>query len=647
MARTVKLILAIVGILLFLVILAIIILPHIVDFNKHKPEVEAGIYNATGYEVSLEGDIELSFLPWLGVDVGKASVANPPDFEDENLASVEALQIRLKVWPLLLGQVQMDRVVLRGLDLALVKDVQGRPNWIAPKPDEPRDGARLAPSLAYAGENDPAEQDSGGFFIPDLDIAGLEITDSNISYRDMETDVHFRITDLSLLSERIRQEEPFGLQSDMKFKNFTPELEASVNLKTQALLQEEERSIRLSDLDMDLDLEGEPLHEPIRDAKIRADIVYAFEAGSMEISGLVVKALDAEFQGRISAHELDGTPQIKIDLEGDNLDLDRIMPPPEENSEASSNPNSNPDSNPRNEANNNIDLGFLHDFALEGHIKLTNFKAYQAAIDELSAEITSGNGEMVISPLTAKLYQGSMEGLISLRDVQNEAHIEMDSALRDVQVRPLLQDVAEKDFLSGTAELDSELKTFGKNTDLFLENLFGDARMEVRDGTIRGMDLDHIIRDGFAVAFGEERPSKDDDEETTRFSSFRGSFDIASGIASSQDLELDSPALGMTGNMRIDLPESYLESRTRVELAGALKEEIEERYVLPQAGIPLRIRGPFDDVSVGLDLEDILRDLLQEKGEGLLQQLMDQVDPEDKDEQKNGGRDMLQRFMPR
>ena len=646
MARTVKLILAIVGILLFLVILAIIILPHIVDFNKHKPELEAGIYNATGYEVSLEGDIELSFLPWLGIDVGKASVANPPDFEDENLGSVEALQIRLKVWPLLLGQVQMDRVVLKGLNLALVKDAQGRPNWIASRPDEPQDGARLAPSMAHAGENEPAEQGPGNFFIPALDIAGLEITDSNISYRDMGTDVHLRLEDLNLLTERIRQDEPFDVQSDMKLKNFSPELDARISLTTQALLQEEEKTIRLSDLDMDLDLEGEPLYEPIKDARIRGDMVYAFGADSMEFSGLSVQALDAELRGRISAHELGAIPQIRIDLEGDNLDLDRIMPPPEENSRKGSNPGNSPDPNPQNNDSNSIDLGFLHDFALEGQIQLTSLKVYQAVIDEVSAEITSGHGEMVISPLNAKLYQGTLEGLLSLRDVQDEAHIEIDSALRDVQVNPLLQDVAEKDFLSGTAELDSELKTFGTNTDLFLENLFGDARMEVRDGTIRGMDLDYMIRDGFAVAFGEERPSRDE-EETTRFSSFKGSFDIASGIASSQDLELDSPALGMTGDMRIDLPESYLESRARVTLDGALKEEIEEKYALPQAGIPLRIRGPFDDISVGLDIEDIVRDLLQEKGEGLLQQLMDQVDPEDRDEQSNGARDMLQRFIPR
>ena len=646
MARTIKLTLAIVGVLLFLVILAIIILPHIVDFNKHKPEIETGIYNATGYEVTLEGDIELSFLPWLGIDVGRASVANPPDFEDENMASVEALQIRLKIWPLLLGQVQMDRVVLKGLNLDLVKDAQGRPNWIAPKKDGSPDDARLAPSLAYAGENEPAEQGQGDFFIPALDIAGLEITDSNISYRDLGTDAYFRAEDLNLITERIRQDEPFDLQSDMKFKSFSPELDAGINLKTQAMLQGEERAIRLSDLDMDLDLAGEPLHEPIKDAKIRGNIIYAFGAGSMEVSELSIEALDAEITGQINALELDTVPQIKMDLKGDNLDLDRIMPPPEENSQSGNNPGNNPNSNPGNDDNDNINLDFLHDFALEGNIKLTNIKAYQAVIDEMAAEITSGNGEMLISPLTAKLYQGSLEGVISLRDVQDEAHLELKNTIRDVQVRPLLQDVADKDFLSGTAELDSELKTFGRKTDLFLENLFGDARMEVRDGTIRGMDLDHMIRDGFAVAFGEQRPSKDEEEETTRFSSFKGSFDIASGVASSQDLELDSPALGMTGNMRIDLPESYLESRARVTLAGALKEEIEERYVLPQAGIPLRIRGPFDDVNVGLDIEDIVRDLLREKGEGLLQQLMDQVSPED-EEKENGARDMLQRFLPR
>lgn len=646
MARTIKLIMAITGILLFLIILAIIVLPHIVDFNRHKAELEAGIYNATGYRVSLEGDIELSFLPWLGIDVGKASVAAPPEFEDEKLGSVEALQIRLQVWPLLLGQVQMDRVVLKNLDLSLLKDEQGRPNWLASKPDQARGQPTLAPGMAHAGDYNNS-LDSGDFFIPDLDIAGLEVTNSSISYRDLSTDFYFRLTDLNLTAGRITQDTPFDLQAEMKYHHHDPELDADMKLTTQAMLQTEKRTIRFSQLDMDMDLQGDSLPEPIQDAKIRGDIVYAFQENALQISELFIKALEAEIQGEARALGLDATPVIRFDLQGDNIDLDRIMPGPR-NMDEPGNPGNKSGSNPDSDDTREINLAFLHDFEMKGNIRLTDFQACQAFIDELEAEIASEQGELVISPVQAVLYQGTLSGWLKAADVRGEAHLEINKTLKDVQAGPLLRDLTDKDFLTGMAGLDLKLRTFGNNTDLLLDNLFGDARMEMQDGTIRGIDLDHQIRDAFAIAFGDERPPREEKKDSTQFSSFKGSFDIVSGVASSQDLELVSPVLGMRGDMRLDLPGSRVDSRARVALDGALKEEIQNRYALPDADIPLRIQGPFDDVRVGLDVEDIIRKLLQDKGEGLLQQLLDQTDPETQGDanQENGPRDMLRRLLP-
>ncbi len=644
MRRTIKILASLVGILLILLILAIVILPHIIDFNEHKEQVEAGIYRATGYEVKIEGDIELSFVPWLGISMGKASVANPRGFEPENLASVQELQARLKILPLFLGQLQMERIVLHGLELDLIKDKEGRPNWLPADPEQ-ASGSHMVQAQEPAPQRDRPRQ----FAIPALDIAGLEVAEANISYQDLATEQYMQLTSLNLVTDRITQDEPFSLNADLSMQVRSPALQGSFRIDTDAILSSQNGQVLLTGLVLDLDLDGDPLPEPVKEGRFSGDIVYDYNQQSLDVSDLSVEALDAYLKGHVRILELDNTPRVVFEIEGENVDLDRLMNEgavPEMNNPDRKNP---AESALQNKSGENIDLSFLKDYFLEGKILLRSLTAHRASIDELSAELVSGNGQMNISSIQAKLYQGNLEGKAELRDVRGEAHLTLEYVLEDVQIGPLLRDAADKDFMTGRAEMDSNLRTFGTDADALLKNLFGKTRIEILEGTIREIDLEEKIREVFALASGQQRSDVETNGET-EFSSLKANFDIASGVAVSRDLTLTSPAVQVQGEIRLDLPQSHMDSRSRVFLDGTLKEEISARYTLPDAGIPLRIHGPFDNVQVTLDVESLIEYLFREEGEGLLKQLMDQIAPRkrDSEEQKeDGARDFLRRIMPR
>ncbi len=646
MMRAIKILVTLAAVLLVLLIILMVSIPHIIDFNEHKDELEAAIHRTTGYEVRLIGDIELAFVPWLIINTGEAAVANPPGFEPDNLASVRELQARLRVFPLLMGRIEMERIILHGLDLKLIKDQDGRPNWVVAEREMSK---KNTSGLAWADEADTQQETSRRMRIPEMDIAGLEMLDANISYQDLATGQHIMITDLNLDSGRITQEEPFEVTADWNMTNFEPRLDGRFSLTTTALLTENQSRILLTDTVLDMDLEGDPLPEPIHEGRLQADIDYAFEENVLEISNLSLQALDGELQGHVLAVNLDAIPEITFELEGENWDLDRLI-------NAENNYENNPEINPTDSAEQDaqiqadqdndieeIDLSFLHEYRLDGTISMSQTTVYQALIDELSTTILSGDGRLELSPLQAFLYQGTLEGSVFVSDVDGEAHVEADYTLSDVQVGPLLNDVADMDFLTGRAEIISDLRTFGTHEDMFIGNLFGSMVMEISEGTIRGIDLDYEIRDAFARVFGEQRPVEDE-EGITEFSAFTATYEIASGIAVSEDLSITSPVLEVQGDMRLDLPESHLDSRSRVFLDGALKEEIGRRYALPDAGIPLRIRGPFDDVRVTLDVEFLIEDLIREDGERLLREFMDRMRPE---EENNGIQDFLREIIPR
>ena len=83
MKKALKIVLWLFGAILALVIVAAIVLPMILDPNDFRDDIGNAVAKQTGRELQIDGDLELSVIPWLGVRVGPARLSNAPDFGDE------------------------------------------------------------------------------------------------------------------------------------------------------------------------------------------------------------------------------------------------------------------------------------------------------------------------------------------------------------------------------------------------------------------------------------------------------------------------------------------------------------------------------------------------------------------------------------
>ncbi len=59
-----------------------------VDPNHYKGNLAAVVKESTGRELQLPGDIKLSVVPWVALEVGPASLSNLPGFGDEPLVGI-------------------------------------------------------------------------------------------------------------------------------------------------------------------------------------------------------------------------------------------------------------------------------------------------------------------------------------------------------------------------------------------------------------------------------------------------------------------------------------------------------------------------------------------------------------------------------
>ena len=115
MNRWVKLLLIIIALLL----LALVAFVATFDANNYKSEIIEQVEKATGRDFTIDGDINLSIFPWVGLQVNDVALGNDKAFKADQFAAIKRLDIRVNVLPLIKQEVEVNTILLHGLDVSL------------------------------------------------------------------------------------------------------------------------------------------------------------------------------------------------------------------------------------------------------------------------------------------------------------------------------------------------------------------------------------------------------------------------------------------------------------------------------------------------------------------------------------------------
>ncbi|HWY95420.1 MAG TPA: AsmA family protein, partial [Steroidobacteraceae bacterium] len=113
--RTVKILAGVMGGIIVLLAAALVAVWWLVNPNDYKGRIAAAVKESTGRDLVLKGDIKLSVFPWIALELGPASLGNPPGFGEEPFLAFNRAAVRVKLFPLLAKRLEMDRVELDGL----------------------------------------------------------------------------------------------------------------------------------------------------------------------------------------------------------------------------------------------------------------------------------------------------------------------------------------------------------------------------------------------------------------------------------------------------------------------------------------------------------------------------------------------------
>src|SRR5690606_2488720 len=115
MGRLLKLIGIVIGALVVLVIVLAVGVALLFDPNDYKDQITAAVNQATGRELTLEGDLELSVFPSLGISLGSARLSNAAGFDERPFAEIESAALDVELLPLLARRIEIGEARLDGL----------------------------------------------------------------------------------------------------------------------------------------------------------------------------------------------------------------------------------------------------------------------------------------------------------------------------------------------------------------------------------------------------------------------------------------------------------------------------------------------------------------------------------------------------
>ncbi|MFQ2770407.1 AsmA family protein [Aeromonas caviae] len=419
-----------------------------------------------------------------------------------------------------------------------------------------------------------------------------------------------------------------------------PTLAGTLEGTLKARLDENRQLLELSDAVLAAKLSGDALPRPQMQVKLAGFARAELDKQAVTLSNLVMGVDDALLRGN-GAVRLGAVPKVDFDLKGDKLDLDSWLGQPARAAPAAATSGAAASAGaPAQTAAQALstvepDLTALKSVDLAGRLQLGSLRLKGLDLSAVDLQLALAGGQLTLKQFSAGVAGGQVtaSGLLDAR--QQPARYQVHKRVQGVDVRPLLQTLAQTDLLEGKGDLEVEAQGSGLSEQALRSRMQGQVNLKLSDGALHGINLAEMIREARATLTGKGADQVKEVRKTD-FSALTASFQIANGIARSDDIQLFAPALRVKGQGQTALvPETldFLFLTSVVESSkGQGGKTVDE---LKDITIPVRIGGHWQAPSYKLDVKELLSNnkVLEEKARkeaerGLKKLLGDKADNE-------------------
>ncbi len=651
--------LVIIGAVIALMAVLLAVLLTTVNPNQYRTLIEDAVFDATGLELNIAGDMTLTLRPYVGVTLNDLRLRNPN--RPQELASAAMVSLRVDPGELLGGRLLVEELHVDGLHLNWYIDEQGDSWWMTDRLGR-SNGAR-------------EDYDTAGATALETRFNVVSLSDGSADLQDLQRGYFYTIRELEFSSQGSNAaNQPFPLQASfelieptapapwpitfsssnrvdldsetLEIANIrlavTPAL-VEGNLQIRELFSEINWEARLFTNEFAFDalidnlLDREPVTiaaglpgfrtNPQWQAQLQVEL--SGDANQVEISEMIATLGDMRLEMDADYQFASGLlpTNLNFDIDTNNLDLSPYLTPTPEQPELP------PESDPfavqapeRSIFDLEIPENLWSNMNVQGSVSIDSLfvSGTQFGSINLFTNVESGVLDVELQP--TNVLNGSVEGNLRLNSVPVRSEVTLELFTRQIDVAnlplPFLSPVA----VTGQLDMESRYSGTGSTLGDWLDSFGGASSFTITNNAV---DIG-VIKQIF-TAIAALSPSGEAIQQwpdVIRFSEFNGYAIFADGLDDDQQIKLRLDNFDISGTGGIDLEAVSFNYDLLLTVLGSPYLQtipINERY--HTVSWPVSCNARFDDPVNQYCRPDLsqVREIFTQLGSNALRNRLEEV----------------------
>jgi len=332
------------------ILLLVITVLSDLNYNQFKGHIENKVSEITGRQLKIEGNLlfNLSLHPLIRVE--KVSFANAAWSNQAQMVTFELLQLKIELLPLLEGQLVVDQLLFKDVNLIAEKDADGQANWVLKALQSEK-----TESTAQSTRSKPFKR----LLLPLL--KNVQLDNIHLDYSDATTDIKTSVELIALnLSTRAAHEpvrfkangsinqQPFNFAGHTDFQTegtsnpgLSLQLDANALGITLSASGKIDQPVTAKGVDIKVSLDAPDLDKTFFSAtgksleqlleKIPRPLPLQFSAQladneqGYELNTIKLKLADSDLNGRLSLSNQNSSPELQADLFSNRININPLL----------------------------------------------------------------------------------------------------------------------------------------------------------------------------------------------------------------------------------------------------------------------------------------------------------------------------------
>lgn len=582
-------------ILLIVLVAGMSALVLLVNPNDFRAYMVKQVEKKSGYHLQLDGDLRWHVWPQLSIIAGRMALTAPGALEP--VVSAENMRLDVKLWPLLSHQLDVKQVMLKGAVIRLTPESEAQQKADAP--------------VAPAGS--PPVNDRRSW---KLDINKVQIADSLLIWQRSDN-AQINVRDINL---ELKQNEQRQVNVTLSSRVNRNQRDLAFSMVIDADMHQYPRQFSANISKFTYKLEGADIPVDGISGEGALQASYQSDMQQLLLNQLSFTANNNQLAGRVKA-TFSAVPDYVVNLTADNINLDTLFGWQPKSSSVNTETVKQPSVTAPVIATQGDDIGqdlqVLRDFTAQATVVANNLTYRNINVSQLNLQTTNQRGDLQIIRLTGSALGGDFSLPGSLDVTGKKMLVAMSPEINHMELGPVLQAAGLPQVMTGKLSMKAQLSGDGINVAAFNQHWKGDAQLSMNNARLQGLNIQQLIQQAVTRSSSDIK-GQDRYERYTEVKQLDASLVLNKGAVKVSSLSADSALISIKGSGVLNLPAQQCDMNLAVRVIQGWSGQDSLVRILQNTDIPLRIYGPWSQLNYQLNVEQLLRNELQQRAKKAL-----------------------------